>query len=189
MPKLIIVGSAAEEARARFLEADPDGIEWKHQKVEGTDGRPRPPQHWVDAMLSLLGELQGFGDLVGRRVRAHLSRVRRAEPSKPVDAHDATTAALVEVLGELARVRDELLADGLRHLNVDHGVPWAQLVPQLVGQDWGSSSLTDRGVLHLCLRMWMRKAPSTKVQLERRCQILIRRDARAVHVRQPGSYT
>ncbi len=171
------MSSKSEEQRITVLEADPDGIDWKARQATPA---PTGPLTWIDAMLSLLMNLSGFHEIFARRMRAHLGARRQANGT--VDAHEATTAALLEVLVDLERARRLLLRDGLDRLELA-GVPRAELTPQLVGQDWRASSLTDAGVLDMRVKVWVRRAPSTFVELERRCAIVIPRGAKSIQVR------
>ncbi len=169
--------SKHEELRNRLLDADPDGIEMKIEAP--TQPRKGGRLNWLDAMLSLLMELEGFKRLFAQRMRVHTHRLRTA--ANTVNGHDVTAAALTEILSELAQHRNDLIHGGLNALR-ELGVPSEQLVPQLVGQDWAESSLTDAGVLDMRARFYMVKSPHVAVALERRVRILLPRESRVVRV-------
>lgn len=170
--------SKHDEKRITALDADPDGIDWKAQQPD--DEQPKGPLTWSDAMLSLLMRLGGFHELFTRRMRAHLEQDRR--PDGNVDAHAATTKALLEVLVELERERKRLVNQGLDHLELA-GVDRAKLHPHFVGQDWSESTLTEAGRLVMRVKLWMRRTPELEVKLERPLQIMLPRDAHSVRVK------
>lgn len=173
------MSSSDDEKRVRVLEADPDGIDWKVEQAAPAHGHE--PLSWLDAMLSLFTELEGFRRMFGERVRAAIAGV--VVPGLPINGQWATEKAMQEVLGELELVRRELVRAALDGLGEKHSVPRGQLVPQLVGQDWRESSLTDAGVLQMRGRFWMRKAPHVEYFVEAKRLVWIPNGATTVRVR------
>ncbi len=130
-----------------MIPANPnDFVTWHHK------GKSDGPLRFWDAMWSLFSN---SGDFY-RCLEHHVPQLVRQQ----VPANEALERTLTAVCGDLLPHRNRMMRHCLDAL-AKTGVPFAQLTPELVAQDWGQSQLTSRGQLTMRLEAWMRRSPET----------------------------
>lgn len=154
------------EIRNKLLDADPDGIDWKHEAKDDDAEIRRAPRGWYETIARMFNAVDSFHGIIGPETQRHLKAVAAFAPGQNVHADEVVKAQL-EVLKDLVELRREMVRKALRQLAAA-GVPAEMLKPQWISQHWGASEAHRDGRLVMRLRMWVTRNPAREVVVEER---------------------